>query len=92
MKDRTSGNYIWAPDGKGIIVFKNVSKEKEQKCELWFVPAEGGEPRGLGLTVGGETRSLSLHPDGHRVAFAVRQPSAEVWVMENFLPADKAKK
>ena len=92
MKDRTSGNYIWAPDGKGIIVFKNVSKEKEQKCELWFVPAEGGEPRGLGLTVGGEPRSLSLHPDGHRVAFAVRQPSAEVWVMENYLPADKAKK
>jgi Tol biopolymer transport system component len=89
LKERTSGNYIWAPGGKGIIVFKNIPKEKGQKCELWSFPAEGGEPRSLGLTVDAEARSLSLHPDGRRLAFSVRQPSAEIWVMENFLPAEK---
>ena len=88
-KMRTSGNYIWAPDGKGIIIFKNVSKEKEQRCELWSIPAEGGEPQSLGLSVDAEPRSLTLHPDGRRLAFSVRQPSAEIWVMENFLPAAK---
>jgi len=89
MKERISGNYIWAPDGKGIIAFKNVSKEKEQRCELWSFPAEGGEPRSLGLSVDAEARFLSLHPDGRRLAYSIRQPSAEIWVMENFLPAGK---
>jgi len=89
MKTRTSGNYLWAPDGKGIIAFKNVPKEKGQKCELWSFPAEGAEPQSLGLTIDAEARSLSLHPDGRRLAFSVRQPSAEIWAMENFLPGGK---
>ena len=92
MKERISGNYIWAPDGKGIIAFKNVPKGKEQRCELCSFPADGGEPRSLGLSVDAEARSLSLHPDGRRLAFSVRQPSAEIWVMENFVPAAKEKK
>jgi Tol biopolymer transport system component len=89
MKERITGNYIWAPDGKGIIAFKNASNEKELRCELWFFPAEGGEPRSLGLSVDGEARSLGLHPDGRRLAYSVRQPSAEIWIMENFLPVEK---
>lgn len=89
MKERITGNYIWAPDGKGIIAFKNASNEKELRCDLWFFPAEGGEPRSLGLSVDGETRSLGLHPDGRRLAYSVRQPSAEIWIMENFLPVGK---
>ncbi len=35
-------------------------------------------------------RSLSIHPDGQRIAFASHalgvEPAPEVWVMENFLP------
>ena len=32
-------------------------------------------------------RELSLHPDGARLTFTAGQlVSAEVWVMENFLP------
>jgi Tol biopolymer transport system component len=89
MKDRISSDYIWAPDGKGIMAFKNVSKEKEPRCELWSFPAEDGKPRSLGLSVDGEARSLSLHPDVRRLAYSVRQPSAEIWVMENFLPVGK---
>ena len=34
-------------------------------------------------------RDLSLHPDGKRLAFAAGQSKPEVWVMENFLPANK---
>jgi hypothetical protein len=33
--------------------------------------------------------SVSLHPDGRRLVFSISQPSAEVWVMENFLPVEK---
>ena len=59
---------------------------------MWFIPAEGGEPQSLGLTIDASPRVLSLHPDGRRMAFSVRQPNAEVWVMENFLPVEKVNK
>jgi hypothetical protein len=40
-------------------------------------------------------RYLSVHPDGQHMAFSSMGTNPEltqVWVMENFLPADKAKK
>jgi hypothetical protein len=40
-------------------------------------------------------RHLSVHPDGQRFAFSslgANPEQSQVWVMENFLPADKAKK
>ena len=40
-------------------------------------------------------RHLSVHPDGQRVAFSsegANYGQAQVWVMENFLPVDKANK
>jgi Tol biopolymer transport system component len=92
LKTKPVGTYTWTPDGKRIIFFNDVSTKKEQKSELWFIPAEGGEPQSLGLTIDASPRVLSLHPDGRRMAFSVRQPNAEVWVMENFLPVEKAKK
>ncbi len=94
IKSKTDpvGTYAWTPDGKRIIFFKDVSNKKEQKSELWFIPSEGGEPQSLGLTIDASARVLSLHPDGRRLAFSVRQPNAEVWLMENFLPVEKAKK
>ncbi|MBN2408170.1 MAG: PD40 domain-containing protein [Candidatus Aminicenantes bacterium] len=80
---------FWAPDGKRLLFFMDVSKGKDKRSELWSVPVEGGGPQSLGLTIDMNPRSVSLHPDGRRLAFSVSQPSAEVWVMENFLPVEK---
>jgi hypothetical protein len=35
---------------------------------------------------------LSIHPDGHRIAFTGPgpNPGAKVWAMENFLPTSTA--
>jgi Tol biopolymer transport system component len=88
-KIKVAGTYIWTPDGKNVIFFKDVSEEKVAKSELYAAPVEGGEPYSLGLTTDARATVLSLHPDGHRLAFSIRQPSAEIWVMENFLPKEK---
>jgi Tol biopolymer transport system component len=42
-----------------------------------------------------QLRHYSLHPDGQRIAFSstgTNPEQSQVWVMENFLPADKTKK
>lgn len=85
------GGYSWAPDGKRILFFKEVSAgEKGKKCELSAVPIEGGPLQGLGLVVEGSPDVISLHPDGRRLAYSVSRSAAEVWVMENFLPPTPA--
>jgi len=36
--------------------------------------------------------SLTVHPDGHRIAFSSpseKPPQTQVWIMENFLPKEK---
>jgi Tol biopolymer transport system component len=84
------GSYGWAPDGKRILFFKEISSDqKDEKCELSIVPVEGGPVRGLGLVVDGSPDVISLHPDGRRLAYSVSKSAAEVWVMENFLPNKK---
>ena len=80
---------FWAPDGKRLLFFMDVSKGKDKRSELWSAPVEGGEPQSLGLNISMNPTSVSLHPDGRRLAFSIGQPSAEVWVMENFLPIEK---
>jgi Tol biopolymer transport system component len=84
-----STTFFWTLDGKRILFFVDASKGKDKKSELWSVPAEGGEPQGLGLTINVNPSSVSLHPDGQRLALSVSQPSTEIWVMENFLPIKK---
>jgi len=74
----------WSADGK--YIFFVIREIKQKKLRLWRIPIEGGEPLEIEL----ETNliDLSVHPDGQHIAFGAwkRQP-AEVWVMENFLPA-----
>jgi Tol biopolymer transport system component len=62
--------------------------------DLYRISADGGEAQKIDLTMIG-FRHLSVHPDGQHLAFSSVGASAEpsqVWVMENFLPADKVKK
>lgn len=83
----------WTIDGKEIIFSKALSPAnlQEQTCELWRIPAEGGEPQKLGLAMD-RIDNLRVHPDGKRIVFVAGQYRAEVWVMENFLKKAKESK
>jgi len=75
----------WMPDSRNIVFWKWFLGDRER--ELWRISAEGGEPRKLcsRKSIG----HMRVHPDGQHVAFHDRSTTRGVWVMENFLPADK---
>ncbi|MDP2982848.1 MAG: hypothetical protein Q8O92_05930 [Candidatus Latescibacter sp.] len=77
-------NLKWTWDGRYIIA------QTRDSSEIWRVPAQGGTPLKLDLSVLSEARKLrffALHPDNRRFAFSVDEGSkSELWVMENFLP------
>jgi Tol biopolymer transport system component len=80
---------LWTPDGRWVIFAKGARGKPTRDVQLWRVPAEGGEPTRLDVTIDNLWR-LRLHPDGRRIAFDTSGGKAEVWVLENFLPALKA--
>jgi len=68
-------------DGRYILF--GVSRGKEP--ELWRISAEGGQPQNLGIRMEG-IHTLSVHPDGRRIAFSGGSIIREVWALENYLP------
>jgi len=84
------GPIAWSPDGSRLLFARR--NFQENKVEVWQIPAEGGQPQSLGLSTTDMTSSISIHPDGNRIAFSSGQRKAEVWVMENFLPQVEEKK
>jgi hypothetical protein len=78
----------WTQDGRYIIA-RAVGTESS---EIWRVPAQGGTPLKLDLSVP-KMLFFALHPDNRRFAFSVDEGSkSELWVMENFLPPLKVVK
>ncbi len=74
----------WTREGRYIIARAPASGE------IWRVPAQGGTPLKLDLSVPKmlSFAALALHPDNRRFAFSVNEGSkSELWVLENFLPA-----
>jgi Tol biopolymer transport system component len=87
-----STSVTWSPDGKYLFFFRIPKGEhKTGKIELWRIPIEGGEPVKFPLVADG-MENLRIHPDGKRISYNTFTFQQETWVMENFLPADKAKK
>lgn len=70
----------WTPDSKAIIY---ASSTTDRTLSFSAVPVPGGDPRRFGLTMEGVVPyGLSLHPEGHRLAFvAGRRFFPEVWVV-----------
>jgi hypothetical protein len=63
-----------------------------QISEIWRIPAQGGTPLKLDLSVS-KMEFFTLHPDNRRFAFSVNEGfKSELWVLENFLAERKAKK
>ena len=79
----------WTPDGRKLLYAKLTNNGN--KCELWQISVEGGEPKNFGLAMD-HLNYLSIHPDGRRIAFCSSHESGEIWVMENFLPKTTDKK
>jgi Tol biopolymer transport system component len=78
----------WTRDGRYII----ARALGTASSEIWRVPAQGGTPLKLDLSVP-KLLSFALHPDNSRFAFSVKQESkSELWVLENFLPGLKVAK
>ena len=74
----------WAGDGRRIIV--------QARGSTWLVPAQGGTPLKLELSVP-KMQFFTLHPDNRRFVFSVNEGlKSELWVMENFLPSTKVSK
>jgi Tol biopolymer transport system component len=92
LNKRSIRDLAWASDGR-FILFSSLNVS-DRKCELMRVSSEGGNPEKLGISMYGISY-LSIHPDGRQIALSAKGHSlkpAEIWVMENFLPVEKAKK
>jgi len=76
----------WTRDGRYIIVQAGGTGSNYANREILLVPAQGGTPLKLDLSIPRKT-SFQLHPDNSHFAFSVDEGSkSELWVMENFLP------
>ena len=74
----------WTPDGSGIIFGRELGIQGAQGYAMWYISAQGGEPRRLEPTL--NTWRPALHPDGRHFAFAVGEGRLELWALSNFLP------
>ena len=84
----------WTPDGR-YIVFSAPEPSDLRIWDLWRIPVEGGKPEKMGLQKMWGITSLTIRPDGRRIAFANRGGSSsesQLWVLENFLPKAVASK
>jgi Tol biopolymer transport system component len=72
----------WMPDQRSLVF-------ADAGGTLWRVPVDGGTREPLGVSVPPRVQGLSVQPDGRGVYFTGRDESnaAELWVLENFLPA-----
>jgi Tol biopolymer transport system component len=79
----------WIADGRQILF---VKARKHGSQELWQIPVEGGIPQNLGITNQEIISALRVHPDGKRIAFTSAKLGGDVWVIENFVSENEAKK
>jgi Tol biopolymer transport system component len=73
----------WSPDSRHVMLPKFGGSTPRA---LLLVALEGGPPRKVDLP-GYAWGRIRVHPDGKRVAYLAGNLKAEVWVLENFLPA-----
>jgi Tol biopolymer transport system component len=76
---------IWSKDGRYIIA-RALSAQTSDNSKIWRIPAQGGTPLKLDLSVP-NIMTFALHPDNSRFVFSVSgETKSELWIMENFLP------
>ncbi len=84
----------WTADGRSLVLPKRIN---DQAFELWLVPMfDGGEPRKLDADTSGWVLpggGFAIHPSGRQIAYVgmAGKEGAEVWALENFLPASSTR-
>jgi Tol biopolymer transport system component len=83
----------WSGDGKRIFFVgpakPGADPEAIQDCDIWSVPAEGGEP--VPLKIGPHAiMFFHLHPDGKRLVFYDEFSKGDLWSLKNVLGSAKA--
>jgi Tol biopolymer transport system component len=74
----------WLPDNRRVI----VAFEGKHSQQLYLVDTESGSSRPFGppQPQGEPITTLSIHPDGKRIAFERGREIREIWAMRNLLP------
>lgn len=82
----------WSPNGNYLFISKvPKGEDKRGRIELWRISKDGGKAVKYPLEVNG-MGDLCIHPDGRRLAFSDLKVDDATYVMENFLPKDRAGK
>jgi Tol biopolymer transport system component len=87
---------VWTADQKHLLINIRVGPSEAplpESNQVWRIAAEGGKPEPVNLTLPPDRlRNLRFHPSGRKFALTVGSGSNEIWMMENFLPVQKAAK
>lgn len=70
--NQRDGSPRWAPDGRSIAFIS----DREEGCQVWWIPADGGEACCLTTLEEGSIGGLEWSPDGTRIAFSYRPAPA----------------
>ena len=83
----------WTPDGRALV----LPLTRGAAIELWIVPMfDAGAPRKIDVDTTGwllPGGGFAIRPGGRQIAYVgmAGKQGAEVWVLENFLPAREGK-
>jgi Tol biopolymer transport system component len=77
----------WSADGRFLF----FAKDRGEKRDLWRIAVETGKSEKLDISMEGLSE-VRPHPDGRRIAFSAGAFRAEIWAMENLLPATEVQK
>jgi len=92
--------FAWTPDSRGILASRTSTDSPDNPLayhvtDLSLVSTAGEPPRTLDFDasrIAPGWLGWRLNPDGRQLAFVSGLRHAEIWVLENFLPAVNAKK
>lgn len=80
----------WTPDQRFLLF---VRGDEATEGILWRVPLSGGRPEKVGISSAGRIKSPTVHASGRKLAFRTSETDDnEIWTLENFLPAQAAKR
>jgi Tol biopolymer transport system component len=81
LKKPLVSGLAWSLDGDHLL----FSKAGSPTPQMWQLSVKNGKSRCLGIETKTDAR-ISLHPDGHRIAYTAGKTNLEIWAMEDFLP------
>ena len=79
----------WTPDQRYLVLGRVVS---ENSYGWVGIPMDGGRvvdialPSGTARPTASQLGTLSIHPDGQRIAYNAGEAKYETWILENFIP------